>query len=32
MEQIEEGCHLNTVNEIADGVNHLLAKIEEADV
>ncbi|KAK1405555.1 Transcription factor bHLH96 [Heracleum sosnowskyi] len=30
--KIEEGCRLNTVNEIADGVNHLLAKIEEADV
>ncbi|KAL8131091.1 transcription factor bHLH94-like [Apium graveolens] len=30
--KIEEGCHMNTVNEIADGVNQLLAKIEEADV
>lgn len=30
--KIEECCQLNTVNEIADGVNHLLAKIEEADI
>ncbi|WOG98884.1 hypothetical protein DCAR_0418230 [Daucus carota subsp. sativus] len=30
--KIEEGCQMNTVNEIADAVNQLLAKIEEAEV
>jgi myogenic factor 6 len=28
--QVEEGCHLNTVDEIAAAVNHMLYRIEEA--
>lgn len=28
--KVEEGCHLNTVDEIAAAVNHMLYRIEEA--